>query len=56
VAWYPLSPSSSRHSEPPAAKDPGSSEARTGLGVLEQLVIGPYALSGFLGMFDGAPA
>jgi hypothetical protein len=30
--------------------------SRTGLGVLEQLVIGPHAPSGFLGMFDGAPA
>ena len=30
--------------------------SRTGLGVLEQLAIGPHAPSGFLGMFDGAPA
>ena len=29
--------------------------ARTGLGVLEQLAIGPHAPSGFSGLFDGAP-
>ncbi|KPM50965.1 hypothetical protein ACG83_36445 [Frankia sp. R43] len=29
---------------------------RTGLGVLEQLVIGPHAPSGFRKLFDGAPA
>jgi hypothetical protein len=28
---------------------------RTGLGVLEQLAIGPHAPSGFRGLFDGAP-
>lgn len=27
---------------------------RTGLGVLEQLAIGPHAPSGFTGLFDGA--
>lgn len=29
---------------------------RTGLGVMEQLVIGPYAPGGFRELFDGAPA
>jgi hypothetical protein len=29
---------------------------RTGLGVLEQLVIGPHGPSGFREMFDGADA
>src|SRR5690606_13173202 len=28
---------------------------RTGLGVLEQLAIGPHEPSGFTGLFDGAP-
>ncbi len=29
-------------------------EGRTGLGVLEQLVIGPHTPSGFTGLLDGA--
>ena len=29
-------------------------EGRTGLGVLEQLVVGPHNPSGFTGLLDGA--
>jgi hypothetical protein len=28
---------------------------RTGMGVLEHIVVGPYAAGGFTGMTDGAP-
>ena len=29
---------------------------QTGIGVLEQVLVGPYSPGGFTGMFDGAPA